>query len=394
MSRTHPFYVGHVSSVPQIVRVAAIVALTFIWVGMTGNRALAALSTSSCPTSYDANTASVATLQACGDTYVPLGSVTALADGGHSYNYDGEGLEVSYLVPPASFDPATASAAELKAYGLEAPPDNSPQGVMWNKMINNMHFKGTPPSRLVFLSSGKAPAAHGDEVPALDGNQTVNGAQTSLNWSGYGDYSSYQQYNKATAYFVQPKPFATCFNAEISVWDGLGGWNSKNLAQNGTADGVPGISVEHQAWWEILPAGMVTIPEHATPGSYFEAQTHYEGYSEGRSHFNFYVYNYADGSWWSTNVRTTYGVDRSTAEYIVERPAETRGGKTYMKPLESYSPISFQGFTEGNALASYPYNYTNMEDRAHAWLATVEGIPPSSYLFSDIYHTCGPEEEF
>jgi hypothetical protein len=232
-----------------------------------------------------------------------------------------------------------------------------------------------------------------EKVPALGKGKTENGAQTSLNWSGYGDYASYQRYNKATAYFVEPSPVATCSNAQISIWDGLGGWNSPSLAQNGTSSGVPGI-YDHQGWWEILPAGPVGVGEHATAGSYFETQTYYEGYWEGRSHFDFYFYNYADGSWVSPHISTTNGVDRSTSEFIVERPVVYHGKTPYMVPLESFSPISFQGFTEGNGLATYPYNYTNMEDRAHAWLATVGGIPPSNYLFTDTYHTCGPEEEY
>jgi Peptidase A4 family len=366
----------------------ACLALVLALLTVSADKTLAAASTTSCPANYNANTASDATLQACGDTYYPLVNATPLAGGGLSYNYDGEGLEVSYLVPSASFNPATASSAELKAYGLEAPSTSSLEWPMWNTMIHNMHFQGTPPSRLVFLHKGIS-------SPAVRLNSSTNSATGSANWSGYGDYASTQAYNRAAAYFVQPNPIATCFDAQISIWAGLGGWYSGNLAQNGTADGESGLE-DHGGWWEILPANPVPVPEHGTPGYYFETQTHYEGYSESRNHFNFYFYDYAEGSWWSVNVKTTYGVDRSTAEYIVERPTIERSSKRYMLPLESYSNIDMQGFTEGNGLASYPYNSITMNEKnpPNTILATVAGIPPSSYLFTNTFQNCGREEEF
>jgi hypothetical protein len=301
-------------------------------------------------------------------------------------------MGVSYTVPPASFDPANASAAELKEYGVPtAPPADSPEYPMWNKMIHNMHFNGTPPSRLVVLHN-----TTGFRAPSSAGAQggAEAGAQTSYNWSGYGDYASTQAYNKSTAYFIEPSPTATCTNAQEVNGDGLGGWNSHNLAQNGTANGIPGL-VAHKAWWEILPAGISPVGEHATAGYYFEMQTLYEGYWEGRSHFNFYFYNYADGSWVSPHIWTTNGVDRSTSEFIVERPAETHSnGLTYYSPLMNYGSVTMQGFTEGNPLANYPYNYTTMKRRESPYttLATVEGIPTGTYLFSDIFHSCGAEE--
>lgn len=366
------------------------VALAVVLSGILTGHAFAAAPTFSCPASYDAETASAATLQACGDTSYPLSSITPTAGGGQSYNYEADGIGVSYTVPPSSFDPANASAAELKEYGVPAaPPADSPEYPLWNKMIHNMHFNGTPPSHLVFLHN-----TTGGRSANASAESTEGGAQTSHNWSGYGDYASTQAYSKASTYFIEPSPVATCTNAEEVNWAGLGGWNSENLAQNGTANGIPGL-VAHKAWWEILPAEMSPVGEHATAGYYFEAQTLYEGYWESRSHFDFYFYNYADGSWVSPHIWTTNGVDRSTSEFIVERPTEEHSNHLhYIKPLMDYSNITMQGFTEGNPLADYPYNYTTMTRRESPYttLATVEGIPTGTYLFSDIFHNCGAEE--
>jgi len=175
----------------------AVIALAHVLPGATN--ALAAAPTSSCPASYVAETAAAATLQACGDTSYPLSSVTPTAGGGQSYNYEGDGIGASYTVPPPAFDPANASAAELKEYGIPtAPPTSSPEYSMWNKMINNMHFNGAPPSHLVFLHNA---TGFRSADPSTQ-ESTEAGGQASANWSGYGDFASTQAYNMSTTYLV------------------------------------------------------------------------------------------------------------------------------------------------------------------------------------------------
>jgi hypothetical protein len=91
---------------------------------------------SGCPASYDASSASEATLQACGDRSFPLTSVTTLAGGGHAYHYQmEEGMEATTRVPPASFQPDHASAAELNLYGIQAPPKDSPERALWDALL-------------------------------------------------------------------------------------------------------------------------------------------------------------------------------------------------------------------------------------------------------------------
>jgi hypothetical protein len=331
------------------------------------------------------------TLQACGDKVYPLLSVSPVTGGGKAYYYETATMGVTTLVPPSTFNPGDASAAELKAYGIPSEPAaSSPEYSMWEQMIHKMHYQSTPPDRLVVSHNTTGARLAGSN--ALDSSE--QGAQTSYNWSGYGDYASTQAYNKAAGYWIEPSPVATCFGAQESDWAGLGGWNSKSLAQNGTIDGDSEV-VEHKAWWEILPEGWVGIPMHGTAGAYFEAQTLYEGYWEGRSHFDFYWYDYNEGAWYADKVWTTNGVDRSTSEFIVERPTvQHSNGLHYITALDDYSSVTMQGFTEGHELAYYPYNYTTMERREspHTTLATVAGIPPSGYVFTDTFHNCGAEE--
>jgi Peptidase A4 family len=120
------------------------------------------------------------------------------------------------------------------------------------------------------------PSNEEDSIVGPSGSSgTEAGTSSSANWSGYVNYSSYQQYNSAAAIYAEPSPSITCSKAAEVTWAGLGGYNSHNLAQDGTAYASAGLG-NHQAWWEILPASYVGVPGfYATAGQYFEAETYY-----------------------------------------------------------------------------------------------------------------------
>lgn len=350
--------------------------------GALSSQALAA-TPSFCSTSYDPYTVSTATLQTCGDKLFPLTNVTPLADGGSAYHYEIEGMKASVLVPPASFDAADASAAELKLYGLEAPALDSPEWPFWEQMIGHMHTMPAPPAAQILLprNEGNGP---------VDASAPAGGSPlaelSSRNWAGYDNYASSQKYHKATAYFQEPSTTRPCTNAAEVHWSGLGGVNSHNLAQAGTANYVEGM-LSHQAWWEILPAGSAVVPEHASPGWWFKAETHYGGESGGEKKFYFNFYDYEDESYWNEEVTTAYASDLSTADYEVERPLHNG----YYVPLADFGGLHFQGFTEGVSLAHYPYSSYYMSSGG-SHIATPSGIPPSEYAFTDTWAGCGKEE--
>ena len=354
-------------------------------VGALASGAWAASPTPSiCSTSFDPYSVSAATLQACDGKSYPRESVSALPDGGSAYHFQVGHFNVRYLVPPASFQPAHATAAELAIYGLIAPAENSPERNSWDEMVSNVQFGG-PPSRQIILS--RQSAGGGDlAMPGSEPSATA-GSETSLNWSGYVNYASSQKYHTASAYFIEPTTVPTCLGSSEVAWSGLGGVNNKEaLEQDGTANETGGLG-NHQAWWEVIPEGIAPVEGvYATPGAYFEAQTHYVSTSQ----VDFYFYNESTHKGYSVEVSGAINSDLSTAEYIVERPereySETEGE---IVPLANYKTVTMQGFSEGTALANYPYNISTMYDTKPTVLATASGIPPSTYLFTDQYHTCG-----
>jgi len=75
----------------------------------------------------------------CGDQRggTPLTPVSAqlLPGGGYAYNYVIDGVDNQYLVPPASFSPLRASAAQLAEYGFPAEPASASQRAAWHQAM-------------------------------------------------------------------------------------------------------------------------------------------------------------------------------------------------------------------------------------------------------------------
>jgi hypothetical protein len=330
-----------------------------------------------CSTSYDAYSAPEATLQACGDKAYPLTSVTTTGDGGHAYHYKMDGMEAITRVPPSSFQPAHASTSELSMYGLKEPPANSPRHARWEYIINHIHFDTGPPApRLIIV-----PNEENYNIGPAGNIGSEAGTASSENWSGYLNYSSYQQYTAATAIYPEPNPSATCTKASEVTWAGLGGYNSHNLAQDGSAYAAPGLG-NHQAWWEILPAGYVGVPGYyATTGDYFEAETYYIDSKK----VEFWFYNSANNKSYGVEVITSSGLDRSTADFIVERPRV----KGYYVPLADFGSQEIDGYTEYTQLSKYPSNVLSMYSKS-TLLASPGALGAS---FIDSWYNCGKEEE-
>jgi peptidase A4-like protein len=150
---------------------------------------------------------------------------------------------------------------------------------------------------------GSAPASPFlTAVPAQ--TQTQSDTETSGNWAGYVAQSTSHTFTQAEIWYDEPASLASrCSSTAKSTWAGLGGWVSGDvpLAQNGTAIGVPGISA-HQAWWEFWPYNdMVPIGFSATQGDKFTAEVNYEGSDA----YNFWFYNYANGTSYSLGAETS-----------------------------------------------------------------------------------------
>ncbi len=251
-----------------------------------------------CNSSFNPYHYSAAADAACGLSVFPRENTVSLSDGGTSYHYNVDGLQTVYNVPPKGFNFSTATSAELKRYDIPAKPTNPKALADWNNMLSNLHLVTPPP----FIAVSK----------------TTSGF-TNYHWSGWIADSTSQQYTTAEINYVEPTLYSSsCSSNAESSWTGLGGWNSNQLAQDGTAAGNAVVGVgQHQSWSEVLPTqgGMVAQSVYATPGQQFIA---YTGYTGGNN-FTFYLDNVYTG-YGTTFTVSAYGYDGSSADFIMERP--------------------------------------------------------------------------
>lgn len=295
---------------------------------------------------------------ACGDQRYPLIDSTTItsgpAAGATVYHYDEKGVPVTVTTPPAGFDAATATPAQLQAYGIMKEPAASDPAAraMWRKMIDNMHFLKAPSYLISTTASAQPDSTH---------------------WSGIVNTGNAGSFASAAALWVEPSDYG-CTGGSAVYWTGLDGIGNTGtpLAQNGTAVGT-NIG-QDQAWWEILPeigsiqpvAGM-----YATPGYAFVAETAYEG----NDTVDFFWYNYYNGTT-ITLTEPGYAYQGDTADYIVERP-EYPGG--VYGSLTDFSTITFYlTITNGVASNDYP---------AEAFTMTSNGLSNGTILAAPYGYT-------
>jgi hypothetical protein len=252
------------------------------------------------------------------------------------YEYNVDGLETIFKVPPIGFNPLSASTDQLASYGFPPRPTTPNELALWMKMGSNFHSI-TPPA---FLAE-----AH-------------TSASSSQNWSGYlsGNASSGTYYS-AEGYWNELQALSTtCPGNTVLTWAGLGGWipsGSHYLGQDGTAVNVSGVG-QHQAWYEIVPKNGAIVPVnlYAHAGYGFVALTFY--HSQG--YYEFYMYDYYSGQGTDFTV-TTGDYDGMTADFIVER-GQSGSGYT---PLTNFSYLTYKdawvnGNSSGNGVGYYNPN--------------------------------------
>lgn len=151
-----------------------------------------------------------------------------------------------------------------------------------------------------------------------------------------------------------------CHPNSLTIWAGLGGYQSASLAQDGTAENTPAIA-DNQAWWELTPKGMVPVPLYATVGSAFTANVTYLGGAK----FAFFMENDRTGAAWSQSETSRDKADLTTAESIAERPclAHCYGDKAIYTNLSNFGTVVFKSsLADGKPLGSFATYQENMDD--------------------------------
>jgi hypothetical protein len=300
-------------------------------------------------------------------TFSPTSSTavqSGLTAGAVDAHYQMGSMSVETVTPPASFDAATASAAQLAAYGIPSePPASSPVHADWEQMIHNLHFANVTGLQTGPPASGSCPDSLYFCNVYWSGN-IANGAQNSI--------------NDVETYYYEPNidtsECASNPDRGDYLWNGLGGQETpanpnEVLAQNGSGtyvyDGT--LDYSHAAWFEIVAPGIPLYAMFLTPTFNFTVGgevliiTKYVGVVSGQNEWEFYWYNAATGTAPSivyASTSTSYPIYNS-AELIAEIPGSGAGpgsGSGDGYSMTPYSPWA--------APAAYYNSYTGTIDNA------------------------------
>lgn len=253
--------------------------------------------TFNCHASYDVYKVSAAMRHACGIRTFPLQSAKALAGGGSEFIYNVDGIKTVRRIPPVGFNPLKADDSTLAKYMLPSRPTDPAALADWTAMMSNLKLVPAEP----FLA----------ESPSKNANPP--------SWAGQLGTSCSPNCTFAEGQWDEESIGSSCSNSAVSNWAGLGGYGTQTLGQDGTAYGEAGVG-NHQAWWEVLPAGASPIGGvYGYPGWRFTAETKWVG-----NGFYFYVYDSRYGDAWNGTAYTTR-FDGTHADFVVERPTQPNG---------------------------------------------------------------------
>lgn len=137
---------------------------------------------------------------------------------------------------------------------------------------------------------------------------------TSSNWSGYAVHGA--TYHRVAASWTEPAGKCSSRYGVASFWVGLDGYDNATVEQTGTVTSCQHGHARHYAWYEMAPAGGVTIRHPVRPGDKLSASVSYDG--GGR-----FILTLTDATqgWTATETKVRASARRSSAEVIAEGPS-------------------------------------------------------------------------
>jgi hypothetical protein len=290
-----------------------------------------------CGTSFDPYNYTETAVAGCGVTTFPLTAKQAISGGGLNYVYDvGDGATVEMAIPPPSFSPATATAAQLSEYDLPPRPTDLTQLSSWE------HLSVVQPPPFLVATPYQA-----------------YGTLDSRHLSGYEATGAEGTFDGAAASWVEPQYYPTdaCSTSDAVIWSGVGKEQigvGDIFGQSGTAFGLAGME-NHEAWFEqftnytdtgntdIIPIPMVTLvgDQIASYQNYDPSYPGYKGWVWDIPTERLATWQFHD----SPSVPSSHYYLGDGAEAMVERPR--MGNPPHKTNLSNFHTVSF-GTSYGN----------------------------------------------
>jgi hypothetical protein len=205
---------------------------------------------------------------------------------------------------------ATASKAELSAKARIA--------------LTRLLREGYKP-RAELVRPGQA-----DLKAGADGATSVS----SYNWSGYADSSTTANtFTGVSATWRQPATVCSPEQELTAYWVGLDGYSTATVEQDGTlAYCFEGVAY-YYSWYELYPAGSVTVGSTVQPGDVISASVHRSGTS-----YRLSLTDFSNPANSFSTVQSCTTCENESAEWIAERPAFPIG-ITPLTFFRSWNPV-------------------------------------------------------
>lgn len=168
---------------------------------------------------------------------------------------------------------------------------------------------------------------------------TIKGADQSVcstNWSGYADAASSGSVTSVAGSWTLPA--LTCPSSGttyIAIWVGIDGYSSSTVEQTGILGECYNGAASYSAWYEFYPNPMVQVSGTVKPGNTISATVTYSG-----SSFTATISDPSTGLSSHTTASVS-NAQRTSAEWIVERPALCIGAHCSLSTLASFGSSTF-----------------------------------------------------
>jgi len=172
----------------------------------------------------------------------------------------------------------------------------------------------------------------------------VANASLSSNWAGYaitGTGGVARHFTHVVGSWVQPAVTCTPGSRRFAAfWVGIGGLSrsSQALEQTGTeADCDASGGAHYSAWYELVPAGPVTVGLTVSPGDAIAASV-----SIAHHIVTMTLRDLTTGG--SVTKRLPFAhPDTTSAEWIAEAPSDCNGNACHALPLSDFGSVTFTG---------------------------------------------------
>jgi Peptidase A4 family len=282
---------------------------------------------------------------------------------------------------------AAAVAAVLLASGSHA---SSPRSSAQAARPASLHLSAA------FLARARAAAIAGlrNMHPNIPAGRSVHVAGTNLtkadsfNWSGYADTSSTAQFFSSVS-GSWTVPAVTCSSEDrlLSTWVGLDGFGTGTVEQDGTTEQCFEHVALYYTWYEMYPAGSVTVATGVQAGDAISASVVRSGTG--------YTLKVTDSTTSGNNVNQTATCALTTcldesAEWIAERPSYSTGITPltqFKTPYSATASAVTGGGTSGNPHTIGSEQEISMIDSTQSYfLATPTSLTNSNTAFTVHWH--------